>query len=57
MGLYYFCCNECQYCYHRERGTVPRGHTKEEFRRLCRERREMLDEHKRKVATKGMRGR
>ena len=53
LGMYVFCCNECQRFYHRERGTWPHNYNKAEFRQLLREQKAMLDEHERKV--KGVR--
>ncbi|PNW80094.1 hypothetical protein CHLRE_08g377650v5 [Chlamydomonas reinhardtii] len=49
FGMFVFCCNECQRCFHRARGTAPSGWSKQEFRDLCREQQKMLDDHERKV--------
>ena len=53
FGLYTFCCNNCQHCFHRERGTSPRGWDKTAFRQFCREQRAALDAHARDVALHG----
>ena len=53
FGLYRFCCNNCQRCYHRERGTSPTIWPKEDFRKFCREHRADLDAHARDVALHG----
>lgn len=47
--MYYFCCNECQCCWHRERGTAPNGCSKQAFRRELAEKKQALDDHERKV--------
>lgn len=49
FGMFYFCCNECQDCWHRARGTVPNGCDKQYFRRLLAEKKQKLDEHERQV--------
>ena len=49
VAMYYFCCNECQCCWHREHGTVPKGWSKRDFHRLLAEQKQQLDEHERKV--------
>ena len=43
--MFYFCCNECQRCWHRERGTAPKGWNKAEFNKLLREEKVTLDAH------------
>ncbi|KAF5835666.1 hypothetical protein DUNSADRAFT_7026 [Dunaliella salina] len=48
-GLFVFCCCWCQRCFHRERGSVPRGDDKRAFKELLREQKQLLDEHERKV--------
>lgn len=49
-GLYHFCCNNCQRCFHRERGTSPNLWSSAEFREFCRTHRADLDAHARDVA-------
>jgi len=53
IGLYVFCCNNCQRCFHRERGTKPRNKDMSSFRQYCREHRAQLDAHARDVALHG----
>jgi hypothetical protein len=47
--MFVFCCNECQRCFPRARGTAPNGHDKQSFKALLKEQEEMLNEHERKV--------
>lgn len=49
FGKYHFCCTECQECWHRQHGTVPRGCSRQSFGQLLREKRAQLDEHERRV--------
>ena len=51
FGMYVFCCNDCQRCYHRERGTAPdlfRGDMAS-WRELLRSQKSSLDEHEHRV--------
>lgn len=49
FGMFHFCCNECQRCWHRARGTAPSGWSQPEFRRLLGQQKQELDAHERQV--------
>ena len=53
FGLYRFCCNNCQRCWHRERGTCPSNRDMRSFRQFCREHAAELNAHARDVALHG----
>ena len=51
MGMYYFCCNECQHCWHRRRGSHPRNYEAREYQAYLRQVKDKLDEHEQLVKT------
>lgn len=42
FGMYVFCSNECQRCWHRRQGTCPKGWSKAEWRQLLASQKERL---------------
>lgn len=51
FGMFVFCCNECQQCWHRRNGSHPKNWDRREFEARLHEPdvKETLDKHEEKV--------